>query len=99
MSELIQKAYASSKSPNESGFDHGCDDADISSPSGRYINQPDKGPSNHTDEFMIGYEDGFNNGNDEGNEISTKMPELDKGQHYGVCEETSKGMACDVEND
>ena len=39
--------------------DHGCDDAGISDPSDRYINQPGKGPSTHTNEFMDGYYDGF----------------------------------------
>jgi hypothetical protein len=44
----------------ESGRDHGCDDARISDPSDRYINQPGKGPSFHTGEFMDGYNAGFN---------------------------------------
>jgi hypothetical protein len=52
-------ANASSKSPYESGYDHGCDDADISDPDDRYINQPEKGPSFHTNEFMRGYNDGY----------------------------------------
>jgi hypothetical protein len=43
----------------DSGRDHGCDDAGISDPSDRYINQPGKGPSFHTNEFMDGYNDGF----------------------------------------
>jgi hypothetical protein len=49
-----------SKSPYSSGYDHGCDDAEISDPSDRYINEPGKGPSFHTDEFMSGYYAGFN---------------------------------------
>lgn len=52
-------ANATSKSPYESGYDHGCDDADISDPNDRYINQPEKGPSFHTDEFMRGYNSGY----------------------------------------
>ena len=40
------------------GYDHGCDDAGIA-PSDRYINQPRKGSSFHTNEFMDGYNDGF----------------------------------------
>ncbi|HET6590456.1 MAG TPA: hypothetical protein VFG45_09850 [Candidatus Nitrosocosmicus sp.] len=48
------------KSPYDSGYDHGCDDANISNPSDRYINQPEKGPSFHTSEFMNGYDAGFN---------------------------------------
>ena len=53
-------ALGSSKSPYESGYDHGCDDAGISDSSDRYINQPEKGPSFHTSEFMDGYNSGFN---------------------------------------
>jgi hypothetical protein len=41
----MQLANAGGKSPYESGYDHGCDDADISDPDDRYINQPEKGPS------------------------------------------------------
>jgi hypothetical protein len=51
-------AYASGDSPYDSGYNHGCDDAGLSS-SDRYINEPGKGPSFHTDEFMSGYHDGF----------------------------------------
>lgn len=51
---------ASSKSPYDSGFDHGCDDAGISDPSEQYINQPEKGPDYHTSEFMDGYYTGLN---------------------------------------
>lgn len=54
-------AMASSKSPYDSGYDHGCDDATISDPSERYINQPEKGPSFHTSEFMDGYYSGVEN--------------------------------------
>jgi hypothetical protein len=55
----IQVAYASGKSPYESGYDHGCDDADEDFDD-RYINQPERGPSFHTDAFMRGYNAGFN---------------------------------------
>jgi hypothetical protein len=51
--------FASESSPYDSGYDHGCDDAGISDPDDRYINQPDKGPSHHTGAFMQGYDDGF----------------------------------------
>ena len=47
------------KSPYQSGYDHGCDDARISSPSQQYLNQPEKGPSYHTSEFMDGYYSGI----------------------------------------
>ncbi|MGD9673293.1 MAG: hypothetical protein AB7U98_07430 [Candidatus Nitrosocosmicus sp.] len=60
LSAPLPFALASSKSPYESGYDHGCDDAGISDPSDRYINQPEKGPSFHTSEFMNGYDSGFN---------------------------------------
>ena len=48
------------KSPFESGYDNGCSDAGITDFSDRYINQPGKGPNFHTDEFMRGYDTGFN---------------------------------------
>jgi hypothetical protein len=41
------------------GYDHGCSDAGISDPSYRYINEPGKGPSDHTDAFMNGYNTGI----------------------------------------
>lgn len=43
----ISSAFASSDA-YDSGSDHGCDDAGISDPDDRYINQPEKGPSFHT---------------------------------------------------
>jgi hypothetical protein len=43
----------------ESGYNHGCDDAGIADPSDRYINQPQKGPDFHTNEFMAGYNEGL----------------------------------------
>jgi hypothetical protein len=48
------------KSPFEFGYGHGCDDAGITDFSDRYINQPGKGPSFHTEEFMRGYDTGYN---------------------------------------
>jgi hypothetical protein len=63
-----QFVNASSESPYESGRDHGCDDADISDPDDRYINQPDKGPSHHTNEFMRGYHAGYNSCSGDGSE-------------------------------
>jgi hypothetical protein len=47
------------KSAFESGYGHGCNDAGISDFSDRYINQPRKGPSFHTEEFMRGYDTGY----------------------------------------
>jgi hypothetical protein len=63
----IQLADAGGKSPYDSGYDHGCDDADISDPSARYINEPGKGASFHTDEFMQGYNAGYNDCSDDDN--------------------------------
>ena len=60
----LQLAHAGSKSPYDSGYDHGCDDAGISDPSDRYINEPGKGASFHTDELMQGYNAGYNNCSD-----------------------------------
>jgi hypothetical protein len=54
----LQSADAGGKSPYESGYDHGCDDADKDFED-RYINQPEKGPSFHTDAFMKGYNAGY----------------------------------------
>lgn len=48
------------KSPYESGYDHGCNDSGISDFSDRYINQPERGSSFHTNEFMRGYDTGYN---------------------------------------
>ena len=45
--------------PYKSGYSHGCSDAKISDSSKRYINQPGKGPGYHTNEFLKGYNDGF----------------------------------------
>jgi hypothetical protein len=55
--------FGSSSSPTSqygSGFEHGCDDAMIPEHLDRYINQPGNGPSDQTDEFMCGYNAGFN---------------------------------------
>jgi hypothetical protein len=49
---------ASSKSTYESGYDHGCDDSELKAED-RYINEPGKGASFHTDEFMDGYRSGY----------------------------------------
>jgi hypothetical protein len=55
---LGQSAYA--VSAYNSGYNHGCNDAKISDFSDQYINQPGKGASFHTAEFMRGYNDGRN---------------------------------------
>ena len=53
-------SITTTKSPFDSGYDHGCSDVKISDFSDRYINQPGKGPSFHTEEFMRGYDAGYN---------------------------------------
>jgi hypothetical protein len=58
---VVDNTTALGSSPYDSGYDHGCDDAKISDPNDRYINQPEKGPSFHTNEFMRGYNDGYDN--------------------------------------
>jgi len=42
-----------------SGYSRGCSDAQISDPARRYLNQPDKGPSFHSKQFMEAYNEGF----------------------------------------
>lgn len=56
LSPLGQSIYAASA--HTSGYYHGCSDAQISDSSERYINQPEKGPSFHTNEFMNSYHEG-----------------------------------------
>ena len=56
----LSSVQGSKASPYDSGYDHGCDDASISDPSSKYINQDEKGPSYHTGEFMSGYYAGVN---------------------------------------
>ncbi|MGD9533971.1 MAG: PKD domain-containing protein [Candidatus Nitrosocosmicus sp.] len=58
-SEIVDPDVDKDTIPYNSGYNHGCSDAKISDPEERYINQPGKGPNNHTDEFMDGYNDGF----------------------------------------
>ena len=63
---------ASNKSPYESGYDHGCDDSELEAED-RYINEPGKGASFHTDEFIDGYRTGYqeckeSNSNDSNND-------------------------------
>ena len=50
---------SSSSYGKSDGYEHGCNDAGISDKASRYINQPEAGPSLHSDEFMHGYNDGF----------------------------------------
>ncbi len=88
--------FATPSDAYDSGYDHGCDDSDFRYPGDRYINQPGNGPSKQSDEFMNGYEDGFNACNDKGYENTAYFPELDQGERYDTCEERSVGLVCDI---
>jgi hypothetical protein len=74
----MQQVYASESSPYDSGYDHGCDDAGKSE-SEKYINQPEKGPSFHTNEFMDGYYAGLNacssGGSNGGEDFESESPQ------------------------
>jgi hypothetical protein len=95
----IFSVYASSDA-YDSGYDHGCADANIA-PSERYINEARKGTSHHTDEFMDGYHDGFDDCSSRVGSYSqdtSDYPELKEGERYGACEERSVGLVCDIED-
>jgi hypothetical protein len=85
--------------PYESGYDYGCDDADISDSDDRYINQPENGPSFHTDEFMSGYNDGYdecsNGGNSDGSGISDE-PDRNFGRDNDGKSDGSGRINCDA---
>lgn len=55
---IVPTSQLAAASPRSAGYDHGCSDASLPA-SDRYINQPDKGPADHTAEFVDGYNDGF----------------------------------------
>jgi hypothetical protein len=78
--QFATSAYGSSDA-YDSGYDHGCDEAAISDPDDRYINQPGKGPEHHTGTFMHGYNDGFDacSGNNGGGNDSNGEDERDEG--------------------
>jgi hypothetical protein len=91
-------ALASSGSPYDSGYNHGCDDARISDPSDRYINQPEKGPAFHTSEFMNGYDSGFNSCYSDFGESSSIYTPNQNGPTYeeSLPQSTSRSQAnCD----
>src|SRR5215207_3689660 len=90
---LVPYTNASSKSPYESGYDHGCDDAKISDPDDRYINQPEKGPSFHTNEFMRGYNDGYDTCQNENENENAKLPLCDGSYQDCVTED---GYVCEA---
>jgi hypothetical protein len=82
----VQLATGSSTSPYQAGYNHGCSDARISDPSERYINQPERGPSFHTNEFMRGYNAGYSacSGNNGGGGNGTST--FAEGQRDGKAE-------------
>jgi hypothetical protein len=88
----IQFASATSKSPYESGYDHGCDDADISDPDDRYINQPEKGPSFHTNEFMRGYNAGYDECSDDGEGSSSDNGDSSSGDTFADGQRAGKAQ-------
>ncbi|MDN5868996.1 MAG: FxLYD domain-containing protein [Candidatus Nitrosocosmicus sp.] len=92
ISVFLPSASVVATSPYESGYDHGCDDAKISDPSDRYINQPEKGPAYHTSEFMDGYYSGYdkcssnNDSNDDDDDIRNSNTErsIDSSSNYNL---------------
>ena len=75
----------------ETGYDHGCDDARISDPSERYYNQPEKGPSFHTEAFNRGYNDGFSACSGGGNEDNDSSSDQNDGDN-GIATQNENGM-------
>ncbi len=71
--------------PYKSGYSHGCSDTKISDTSKRYINQPGKGAGFHTNEFMRGYNDGFEKCN-----IGSNSPSNTKGIFKVIVEVTNQ---------
>ena len=98
LSLMIGAPSAFAISDYQSGYNHGRNDAN-KPVSQRYINTAKQGPSHHTAEFMRGYHQGFRDYAGPDAQDTSDFPELPKGQHYGECEERSKGLACDILND
>ena len=86
-SPLGQQTYAPA---HTSGYNHGCSDAQISDPSERYINQPDKRSSSHSDAFMQAYNEGFDacSGNSNSNDNSHSS-DSGSGSHSGLVDTAS----------
>lgn len=61
LDEILQNTNGSTveSSSTEPGYDFGCDDAGITNPSERYLEQPGNGPEFQTEEFMTQYYNGF----------------------------------------
>ena len=69
----------------QAGYDHGCSDVKLTF-SARYINQPGKGPSFHTQEFMNGYNVGFNACNHKSSSIHSSSTLYKQGYAKGVAD-------------
>jgi hypothetical protein len=54
---IIGQAHAQNQ--YEFGYDKGCEDAKITNSTQQYIKQPGGGPSFHSNEFIEGYDDGY----------------------------------------
>ena len=89
------------KSPFDSGYDHGCSDA-RKDPDNRYINEDGKGPDNHTNEFMDGYNSGYNScsgsgGNDDSsnnNENSQSQSQSSSNRNENEVNTCVPGASC-----
>lgn len=57
---LFSSSLVEVNGQSQYGYDKGCDDAKITEPDNRYISKPGKGVGYHSDSFMSGYYDGFN---------------------------------------
>ncbi len=87
------------KDAYKSGYDHGCDDAQISNPSDWYINGVNSngestGPDHHTTQFMAGYNAGFKEcGYDNGVLIDNSNTDVNT---QNQAAETNQGVSCHV---
>lgn len=84
--ETVQQVYAE-KSPYDSGYDHGCDDAG-EDPDDRYINEDGKGPSYHTNEFMSGYNNGYDSCSGRGSSSGSSNDRGDNGDDGDIIGDT-----------
>lgn len=94
----ILQGEATSKSPYDSGYDHGCNDAEIEDENEQYINQPGKGPEFHTNLFMTGYYEGFEDCADPSNLPRCDGSYQDCVTHRGdVCKAGSTAHECEID--
>ena len=90
LSPLGQQVYAAA---HTSGYNHGCSDAQISNPSDRYINQPEKGSSFHSDAFMQAYNEGFGacSGGSNGNDDSDSSGDSNSNSNHNSDQSSNSG--------